>query len=67
MEFLNKIQAFLKGKKTYVVTAVGIGLVLLDFLAGDISLMAFVATPEFKLLLGFLGLGTLRAGVSNGN
>ena len=56
---------WLKGKKTYILVILGFLIALVNFLAGDLSFLQFVQSPEFLALLGLFGLGTIRAGVSN--
>lgn len=56
--------AWLQGKKTYIIVILGFLIALVQFLAGDLSFMLFVQSPEFLALLGLLGLGTLKAGVA---
>ena len=51
---------FLKGKKTYIVAIVGVifnGAFAMGYISPD-----FV--PAVNVILGFLGLGALRAGVN---
>lgn len=57
---MNKIIEWLKGKKTYVVVAIGItinGLYAMGYIPEAII-------PMVNTVLGFLGLATLRAGVT---
>lgn len=56
---------WLKGKKTYILVGLGVLTLLIQFLTGDVSLMQFLGSPQFMELLGMLGIGTLRAGVSS--
>jgi hypothetical protein len=61
MEQLNK---YLVGKKTYIVTAITIVLVLLNKFAG-IEVPGFpVGEDWLQIIIAALGLGTLRAGVT---
>ena len=55
-----------KGKKTYILVGLGVLTVLTQTLAGDISFVEFFSSPELKELIMLLGIGTLRAGVKNG-
>ena len=55
---LSKIEAFLKGKKTYVVAA------LIAGLSGYMALHPGFIIPEWVwTLLGALGLGTVRSAI----
>ena len=54
---------WLQGKKTYIIVILGFLIALVQFLAGDLSFMLFVQSPEFLALLGLLGLGSLKAGI----
>jgi hypothetical protein len=58
------IMAWFSGKKTYFIVILGVLVVLVHFLSGDLTLMQFIASDEFVKLLELLGLGTIRAGVS---
>jgi hypothetical protein len=53
-----------KGKKTYILVILGVAGVLIQFLAGDLSLMEFFGSEYLVQLIELLGIGTLRAGVS---
>jgi len=57
--------AWLEGKKTYILVALGFLIALVRFLTGDLGFLEFVQSPEFLALLGLFGLGTVRAGISN--
>ena len=51
---------FLKGRKTYIVMAVGVivnGLIVMGYL--DVQYIGIINS-----ILGFLGLGAIRAGIS---
>ena len=55
-----KIINFLKGKKTYLIVVVGVifnGLYAMGFIPVEY-------VPAVNIILGFLGLGTLRAGIN---
>ena len=54
---------WLKGKKTYILVALGLFTVLVNFLSGDITFMEFLASKSTLDVIELLGLGTLRAGV----
>lgn len=60
MKFIN----FLKGKKTYIIVAIGVANVLTNFGYSDITFIEFVTSPEILKLLEILGIGTIRAGIS---
>lgn len=54
---------WLKGKKTYITAIVGIilnGLIAMGYISSDLIV-------PINSVLGFLGLGTLRAGVKKTN
>jgi len=51
---------FLKGKKTYVV--MGIGVLLNGLMAMDVIPQTLL--PVVNSILGFLGMGALRAGIA---
>jgi len=55
---------WLKNKKTYIVSGLIVASSLVQLVTGDISLMDFLTSENLLILLGGLGLGTLRAGVS---
>jgi len=50
---------FLSGKKTYIVMIMGVLGAVASYLMGDLTLM-----EAFPIILGSLGLGTLRAGIA---
>ena len=50
---------FLKGKKTYVIMAIGVLTAVGAYLTGDLTLIQAI-----QAVLGALGLGALRGGVS---
>ena len=57
---MNKIQGFLQGKKTYIIVIVAIVFnTLVQYGVLDPSYTEFV-----NIVLGALGLGTLRAGIN---
>lgn len=57
---------FLKGKKTYILAGLGALISLVHFISGDVTIGQFLSGNQDLLnLLGFLGLGTLRAGVDS--
>jgi len=58
------MKAWLSGKKTYILVGLGVLAMVVQFLAGDITLMEFLQSEQFLTLLGLLGIGTLRAGVA---
>jgi len=55
---------WLKGKKTFIVSALLVGVALLNMVTGEMGLMEFLSSPHLSTLLEGIGLGTLRAGVS---
>ena len=54
---------WLKGRKTYVVSGLIVASSLVQLVVGDISLIEFLSSEQLLILLGGLGLGSLRAGV----
>jgi len=56
--------SWLSGKKTYFLVAFGLLGLLVQALVGDISFMEFLTSDYMTQLLGLLGLGTIRAGIS---
>ena len=60
----TKIQEYLKGKKTYIVSIIGLAMVSLDFLTGDLSFMQFIQSPEFQWLWAWIAAMALRAGIN---
>lgn len=57
MQTVNQVREFLKGKKTYMVVAV-------TFVLGGLQACGVDVPEAVYVLLGALGLGTLRAGVN---
>lgn len=55
---------WLQGKKTYIVSALMVLASLVQLVTGDLSITQFFSSPDLMFLLGGLGIGTLRAGVS---
>lgn len=58
---MNKIIEFFKNKKTYIVAAVGVivnGMNYMGYISPDMI-------PLINVILGFLGLATLRSGIGN--
>ena len=58
------IREWLQGRKTYFLVIFGFLAALVSFLAGDLTLLQFLASPEFLGLLGLLGLGTIGARIT---
>jgi len=56
---------WLKGKKTYIIAGLMVLASLLNLITGDMGLAEFVTSDHLTALLEGVGLGTLRAGVSN--
>jgi hypothetical protein len=56
---------WLQGKKTYIVAGLMVAASLIHLLSGDIGFAEFAASEHLNTLLEGVGLGTLRAGVSN--
>ena len=60
----TKLEAYLKGKKTYAVAVALAAYSLLGVFAGDLSFSEFVRGDEVVPLLEALGLSSLRAGIA---
>ena len=56
---------WLKGKKTYIIASLMVGVSLIHLILGDLSLAKFLTSEHLNTLLEGFGLGTLRAGVSS--
>jgi hypothetical protein len=56
---------WLKGKKTYIIAGMMSSVSLIHLISGDVGLSEFVASEHINTLLEGVGLGTLRAGVSD--
>ena len=54
---------FLRGKKTYIIAALLVGVSIVELLTGGISLVEFLGDPDLLILLNGLGLAALRNGV----
>ena len=54
----------LQGKKTYLIGGLMVLVSMLRLITGDMSLAEFVTSDHVNTLLGGVGLGALRAGVS---
>lgn len=54
---------FLKGYRTYIVSGLLVVVGLVNLLAGELSLDAFLASPDLVILLTGLGFAGLRASV----
>jgi hypothetical protein len=52
------------GKKTYILVVLAALSIIVRWLAGDLTFIQFLNSDEFLALLGVLGIGTLRAGVT---
>ena len=61
----TKLEAFLKGKKTYIVAGLLVIVSILDVITGDVTVVELVSDPNVVILLNGLGLATLRAGVQS--
>ena len=57
---------WIKGRKTYIVAGLMVLVSLLDVMTGDTGIMEFFKSEDLTVLLSGIGLGTLRAGVTNG-
>ena len=55
---------WLKGKKTYIVAGLMVLTSLVHLISGDMGFAELVTSEHFNTLLEGMGLGTLRAGVS---
>ena len=58
----------LSGKKTYIVAGLGILAIVCSaassIISGEMTITQFFSSTQFMEILGFLGLGTPRAGVA---
>ena len=54
---------FIKGYKTYLISALLVGVALIELLTGGISIIEFMGDPDLLILLNGLGLAALRNGV----
>lgn len=55
---------WLQGKKTYIIAGLMVLTSLVHLLIGDMGFVEFLSSEQVKILLGGIGLGTLRAGVA---
>ena len=55
---------WLKGKKTYIVSALMATVTLLQLIMGEATLQKFIMSEHVITLIEAMGLGTLRAGVA---
>jgi hypothetical protein len=55
---------WLKGKKTYFVSGLMFVVTLLQLITGETTLQEFILSEHVTTLLGAVGLGTLRAGMT---
>ena len=63
----NNIQAFLQGKKTYIIAVLLVLVSVVNILSGDMSPTELLSDPNLWVLLNGLGLAALRAGVTKGS
>lgn len=54
---------WLKGKKTYIVSALMVMVSLMQLVTGDLTLVEFLNSEQMTQLIEALGLTTLRAGI----
>ena len=57
-------KSWLKGKKTYIISALMVAVALVNYFAGDVTLLEVLNNEDLILLLEGLGLMSLRAGVA---
>ena len=57
--------SWLKGKKTYIVSALMATVTLLQLIAGETTLQEFIMSEHVTTLIEAMGLGTLRAGIAS--
>ncbi len=55
---------WLKGKKTYIIAGLMVLTSLVHLLSGEMSFVEFFTGEHLNTLLEGIGLGTLRAGIS---
>ena len=60
----TKLEALLKGRKTYIVAALLVIISVLDVATGDMTVSELLSDDNLLVLLNGLGLATLRAGVA---
>jgi len=60
----EQIIGFLKGKKTYIIAALLFLVSLVNLFTGSQNIIQFLNDPNLILLLGALGLGSVRAAIS---
>jgi hypothetical protein len=56
---------WLKGKKTYIIAGLMVLASLIHLFLGDIGFVEFASSEHLNTLLEGVGLGTLRAGISD--
>ena len=56
---------WLKGKKTYIIAGLMVLVSLIHLFLGDIGFVEFASSEHLNTLLEGVGLGTLRAGISD--
>jgi len=56
---------WLKGKKTYIIAGLMVSVSLIHLFYGDIGFAEFATSEHLNTLLEGVGLGTLRAGISD--
>lgn len=61
---MGAIEIWLKGRKTYIISILGILTVFVGWLSGDMSFMQFVSSESFQTMLQWAGLGTVRAALA---
>lgn len=60
----TKAEAFLKGKKSYIVAFLMVLISALDVITGDMAISDFLADGNVELLLTGFAVATLRAGMA---
>lgn len=60
----TKLEAYLSGKKTYIVALLLVVISVLDVVTGDMTVSELVADDNLIILLNGLGMASLRAGIS---
>jgi len=61
LQNLIQVRSYLKGKKTYIISAIMIIVPLLNLIIGDITFVEFINSEQVMLLLGGGGFAALRS------
>ncbi len=61
---MTNIIEFLKGKKTYIVATLLLIVAIINLLTGSETATQFLNNPNLIILLGAIGLGSVRGAIS---